>query len=416
MRVRKHQDRYEERSAPRPTPSPAMGGTAADRVAMLQRTVGNAAVSAALAVQRSDGDPVVPEIGEENGPSATSTDLSALNPRERGLSTKYGIRIGPAPGPDVRHFSDKLLDRIDAALAQLPTIDVRTNDELLAIELDTNPEGSATLYHGTTQSVGVVKPVLAGGVRAPQFLYAMLNTDIDWQRRKMDKALLAEYGVEQAGNRTIFGQQGNLVKWTVRHEVGHAVDQKVGWEENLAAEVRFGGWQSYGLTTEIQVAGAILAKAGLTGVTFTGHQTAAESLAPLLRPGEVAQRLDDGTFDRFLRRFNPAPTPAQRQRVLGFLRTAISVPWTFPDGGATALEVNGRVYHIDQYDTWVSYLRAQRAAYKISNYQYSSPKEWFAEAYSAYFNTKKPGLRQQINPQALEWFHEHETNTRSSGA
>jgi hypothetical protein len=419
MHVRKHEDRQEEQSAKRPTISPATGGTAADRILMLQRTVGNAAVSAALAAQRSDGDTATPEIAEESGPAEASTatqDLSALNARERRLSDKYGIRIGPAPGSDVRHLSDKLLDRIDAALAQLPAIDVRMNQELLAIELDTNPQGGATFYHDDTRSVGVVKPVLAGGLRAPQFLYAMLNTDIDWQRRQMDKTLLAEYGVEQAANRTIVGQQGNLVKWTMRHEVGHSVDQNMGWNERLAAQERFGGWRSYDMAAETQIATVILGKAGLTNHAFKGIQTAAESLATLLSPENLTGRLRNGRIDWFLDRFNPSPNEAQRQQVLGFLRMAVSAPWTLPDGGATELEDNGRVYHIDQYHNWASYSKAQRDTYRISNYQYSSPREWFAEAYSAYYNTKKPELRQRINPDALTWFREREANAESSDA
>jgi 5-methylcytosine-specific restriction endonuclease McrBC regulatory subunit McrC len=40
----------------------------------------------------------------------------------------------------------------------------------------------------------------------------------------------------------------------------------------------------------------------------------------------------------------------------------------------------------------------------VSNYQFSTPVEWFAEAYATYYDQKRLSERAKIHPQAQAWF------------
>lgn len=70
------------------------------------------------------------------------------------------------------------------------------------------------------------------------------------------------------------------------------------------------------------------------------------------------------------------------------LIAAKSTPWLENDGGASkGLLIGGRIYQYDGDDRnnpWHSYDQLDRA-YKVSNFQYRSPAEWFAEHYAAYY-------------------------------
>ena len=61
--------------------------------------------------------------------------------------------------------------------------------------------------------------------------------------------------------------------------------------------------------------------------------------------------------------------------------------WDAGDGAVARYIVNGRVYQESYKGQWVSYRGSARAA-RVSEYQFRSPAEWFAEAYSAYFRGK----------------------------
>lgn len=417
----------DRREAPRRTPraGPAVaadvtgaGAMDAAQVLALQRTVGNAAVASVLSGQMAMSAQRATAGSAGGGPAPTGNRGSVAQ-REREMSVRHGIRIGP-PGPGGEHFTHALLDKIDSALSQLPEGDVGPNERLLAIEMDPDPEGSASLYNAETRSIRVVRPALAGALRAPAWLYASLNRGSDWQRRRMDQTAMADYeGISPAGDRAldipedarhVMGPQGNLVKWTIRHEVGHAVDEMTGWERNLAREDRFGGWQTYRNAQDRDlVAGTILRAARLDTVlppSVVGSPVS--TLSFLLNPRTVRETVADGRlgqfFDRFEQHLSPQDFAERKARALHFIRLALAQPWTLDNGGADILDVDSRTYQMDQYGTWVSYSSAQRGQYKVSNYQFSSPVEWFAEAYATYYDRKRLSERAKIHPGAREWF------------
>jgi hypothetical protein len=406
-----HHPRRARRSRPRPGPTTEVDDPDVARILALQRTVGNAATINVLSGQHAGSTAVpVQRVGD------------GVADRERRLSEEFGIRIGPA-GRDGKHFTHKELDRIESALRGLPREDVALNQELQAIEIDPTPEGSASLYTPTTRSVRIVRPRLPGPfpLRAPGLLYASLNRGSDWQRVLMDQEAMAGYeGISREGDRAlgipggarrVMGTQGNLLKWTLRHEVGHAVDAQAGWLANLAGETHFGGWRTYEDTRLEEVATAILGKAELYDV-LTGFRrdAAVTTLASYLVPEQVRENVADEEsglerfFERFRRALNADEFAERKATALRFIRFAIAQPWTLDDGAAEHIGVEDRVYQMDQYDTWVSYEGAQRRQYKVSNYQFSSPAEWFAEAYSTFYDAKRQGELTKIHPQAQAWF------------
>lgn len=416
------QAEHQKDPRPRRRPRDADAPSDAARVLALQRTVGNAAVAAAI------GDTVVQRVtsqtdnAEQTGDGAEQDQRRGrVADREQALSTRFGIRIGPADASG-RHFTHRLLDRIEAALQELPIADLRDNNQLIAIEMDTSVGGSATLYNEETQSVGVVRPITPLGIRAPAWLYAAMNMDKPWQLELMDKGAMADYGgiTKQGdrelgipkGSRGVMAPQGSLLQWTTRHEVGHSVDQNIGWNLTLAQQDHFGGWRTYpDPAARDAVAEAVLRYAQLDNVLQANQlSNPVTSLASILRPETVRDGVSSGRLDRYFNRFTPQTTSltaaeiaTRKAQAIHFVKLAIAQPWTLANGGADTLEVNGRIYQLDQYEEWCSYLENQRQ-YQVSRYQFSNPKEWFAEAYAAYYNHNRPELRGLLHPQVRAWF------------
>lgn len=416
-------ERSSQSNEPRRARSRSGSVTSGDaaRILAFQRDVGNSVVAADLSgqvVQRADSD-------SDHGSSESSeheqpTGGQSAEDRERRLSAEFGIRIGPAE-PNGPHFTHRLLNRIESALRQLPIEDIRDNDHLVAIEMDPHPEGSASLYNPATRSIEVVRPVVVGGLRAPQWLYAALNTDNPVERWYMNRSLLAGYpgitsGGDRAlgisgGSREVIVPRGGLVKFTVRHEVAHSVDAKVGWDPTLAQEEQFGGWRTYQNPHQIDpVATALLARSGLDAAMSQMDQESQESarsrLRAILHPARVRANMKSGALAGWLQLFNTLPAQVFNERsalATRFVQMAVAQPWTLDDGGSDILEVNGRIYHLDQYGDWVSYSAAQRQR-RVSRYQFSTAKEWFAEAYEAYYDTKRPHRREQLDQRVREWF------------
>jgi hypothetical protein len=393
-----------------------------------------AAAARAMAGRPAEPDTYQQDLAGRGGHRTTSTRLGAeavvarmplldrlrsSATREAELSTRFGIRIGPSTERPDDHFSHAVLDRIEAALARLPIEQLRDNPDLVAIQPGTGEDGAASGYDAETQTINIVNPVRSG------LLYSILNRRVDWQRRRMDRGAMAHYeGISNAGDRALginprdrqvmggvsdalVQAQGNLIKWTIRHEVGHPVERQVDWAA-LSTEPRFGGWQTFVQPTELlELAGRILGHAGFSGAEQrTIEDDGGDRLSAALLTLLAADRTDkplDGFVDRwatqddeFRRRLTTA---------VGFVQAALAQPWTLPDGGASRLAIGPRVYHFSPGDTWVSYLEQQRTQHAVSNYQFSDPWEWFAEAYAAYNDpAANSGARNRLHPDARTWF------------
>ncbi|MEU2578725.1 hypothetical protein ACIP3B_36135 [Streptomyces anulatus] len=262
----------------------------------------NERLAQAMALQRTVGNAVVIQMANRNtggyGLGGLVANTGAAQ-RETELSAKYGIRIGPPEDRPNDHFSHSMLNRIDGVLGSLPTQDVRENPELLAIQpAGADTESAASLYDGNDRSITMVSPF-----GMPSWLYTELNRAVPWQRSLMDKGAMADYeGISEDEALGIAGEKrqvmggtsdvlanGNLVKWTLRHEIGHSVDKQAGWAQNLKHEPRFGGWEAYDSSRPVAI--AILTEAELDSqldVTDRYHMPLIDSVAVALDP-EVAR-------------------------------------------------------------------------------------------------------------------------------
>ncbi|WP_225847516.1 M91 family zinc metallopeptidase [Streptomyces sp. HPF1205] len=337
--------------------------------------------------------------------------------RELELSEKHGIRIGPSKRLSGGHFSHSVLDRIDAVLSDLPAEHIRDNPDLRYIEPDVGSGDGASSYHRETRGIGMVRPTAV-----PAWLYSRLDRGSGAQRFVMDRAALSGYdGVPVAEVLGIGGRRrnvmggvsnvlahGNLLEWTIRHEIGHSVTEHRAWFWAVQQQTAFGGWRVHapvGGRVE-DVADDVLRKAEIedkADVLDEAGRTLFDVLAQELVPSRLREEPE-----RLAGLAKTFPGADERltgglERVVDFVRLALAQPWTLDDGGAATLAIGLRVYHIDQEDRWVSYLWAERERHAVSNYQFSTPHEWFAEAYAAYYDPL-PGPRERLNPVVREWF------------
>ncbi|MGK3985450.1 hypothetical protein WME99_20560 [Sorangium sp. So ce136] len=347
--------------------------------------------------------------------------------REQALADQYELQIGPDEDAGGEHFSHKMLDHIEKALGDLPREHVTGSPTLRKIIRDISSEEAASAYDELTDTINIVNPP-----KVPSFIYSRLNRRWSWQRKRMDRGAIRDYdGVDKDQDRALGITQdrhvmggtsdvlanGNLIKWTMRHEIGHSVDKLIDWKESLAGDPRFGGWKVHSDTRDTEeVARAIFAKAGITDDEansetdgFSLVQRFASVLHPPSRRKDITP-LEDFPDDAASE--NP-DLKKKLEKAVDTVKFAMAQPWTLDDGGASKLEVDGRIYHVDHYDNWVSY-RADARNNAVSNYQFSTPAEWFAETYASYYDPD-PAPRAQLTQQMRDFFANDLPGLVSSG-
>ncbi|MFE7115961.1 protein-glutamine glutaminase family protein, partial [Streptomyces sp. NPDC057654] len=325
--------------------------------------------------------------------------------REQQLSSRYGLRVGPGEDGGA-HFGHSMLDKIDAVFGGLPRQDLAGNAHLTAIAID-NSQGPASAYHRVPKAVFISHPL-----RMPTWMYTRLDRGNAAQRWAMDTVAKSKYGglrtadvlgVSTPRRHVMAGvsdvlAHGNLVEWTLRHEVGHSVDMRTQWFAQHSEKPEFGGWRTYYPGMLHHVTKAFLGAVGIEDQELTRR------LATLIDPDEV--RADPGVLKRLPDELaDGAPDRLERlQRVAGNLRAAFAQPWTLDDGGRAPLEHEGRVYQVSPDGLWVSYLTEARD-HALSNYQFSDAGEWFAEAYAGYHDPRTVNPpRDRLAPRVVEWF------------
>jgi hypothetical protein len=422
----------------------------AGRVLQLQRTVGNRAVASLLAL-RATGPLAVqrhpehaeeqevqrhPEHAEEQEvqptlvsvqtwpfKKKTNTVSQTILDKEQAMTAKYGVRIGPGATATTGHLSLKILNKIEKVLDQLPPEHLRGNSLAGGISSGAGL-GAASAYDSNSRQIEMVVP---GGV--PDWLYPILDKSSTWQRWLMDVGAKAGYeglgakGMLSARRQVMGGGKGgkklggNLVEWTVRHEMGHAVDEQVKWTQHRAKLDECGGWQQHEdhngnmENGDLTVLDVLLSNAGFTDHMNPRTFLQGSSMAQTLMRNEVLGRTTDLDPDLL---FGDAQRAGRIRAAVGgfdgkwakFLairKKALSQPWTQSDGGGSDLQSNGRLYFVDSYNNWTSVLVARRNADSLSRYMFSNPGEWFAEAYAAYY-APKPSTRNQLNASVRAMF------------
>ncbi len=370
------------------------------------------------------------------------------------MEAKYGIPIGGASG--IEQFGEKMLDTLDGLFSHLPPSHLNAMKGIMRQKEDT-----ASFYDPNNQTLTISyarpawlyswgkKNTKAFGKDARQLMEeAATPVMMEGSGYSVDKD--AGLGLDSRQRSTISFSRDDafadtrIVEWTMLHEIGHAVDERIQWTTRNGADPEFGGWKTHGEQQDVaaqeEIAEAYLQDAGLSldalaairisldeaartkidlytrvrnqyqnkvdrgvdvefnsgkvkekedqiaelSVPKTGKDIFMSALlgTDLAKKKESAAEIASGVVDGDQR----VVVEAKLNQALEKIAFAQAVPWQFPDGLASKLQVGGRIYQLDHYKTWVSYLAAARV-HILSPYQFSSPGEWIAEAYAAFYGT-----------------------------
>jgi hypothetical protein len=223
-------------------------------------------------------------------------------------------------------------------------------------------------------------------------------------------------------------QRDNLFEWVIRHEFGHSVDKLIQFTNRFSGHPRFGGWVRYrnsqGLLRDIlidlgrndlRVSNALVMDALFNEfaqfLTKDDNTTWRKADGFRKRRQEIRLIISEYQFAGWTPLENQNWREAL-QKAHRLIYHAINDPWL---GGNQVQHtvVNGRRYLFNSdYEEWYSCLNSAFLN-RISNYQFSSPSEWFAETYAAWrgfgtaFNRLLiPPVGINRNREVVEWFDE----------
>jgi hypothetical protein len=214
-------------------------------------------------------------------------------------------------------------------------------------------------------------------------------------------------------------QRDNLFEWIIRHEFGHSVDKLIQFTNRFAGHPRFGGWVRYrnntGLLREILIDLGVDALKGSNALLHDPMFHRFENLLAVggsnWRPADVIRGLR-AKVRSALQEVN-SPMRDYWQKAHRLIHYAIDDPWL--EGNQVQYTVeNGRRYlYNSEYREWYSCLDSAFQN-RISNYQFSSPSEWFAETYAAWRGEGTafrdlliPSRGPNRNKDVVDWFNEN---------
>ncbi|MBQ0930406.1 hypothetical protein [Ideonella alba] len=162
----------------------------------------------------------------------------------------------------------------------------------------------------------------------------------------------------------------NLFNMTALHEIGHAVDDRLGFMNGKMGQAAFGGWRVY------------------------------TDLTPIAQAVAAAKQFDEGFVRQLINGQEPAPVvmPADypggaekwakaRQAVLDWHQLATKGNIWYSYAKSKAAAIGDDVYQEAYANNWVSYKLAERAK-GVTGYQWRAPGEWFAEVYMCWHGGK----------------------------
>lgn len=219
-----------------------------------------------------------------------------------------------------------------------------------------------SIYKRMTKSTG---DVLWGGLQGGHTF---------WARDPIDRALATDL----------------LLPWAFRHEFGHSIDKLLQFSNRFAGHPMFGGWVCYRSQKDFK---HDLVQDILTGMG-SRIDLRAHEVPPKLQA--VADEIERHLFDPdgFHRRSTQRAILAKIEEieeavfrhdfkwVLAVLEGGFKQPWLQSNPHLMSV-IDGRIYSWSNlYSQWCSF-SLDSYTRRVSNYQFCSPVEWFAEYYSA---------------------------------
>ena len=322
----------------------------------------------------SQGDLTHPQL-ENVFDAAPDSDLVLLT---KALGWRFELQVTGLQGAA---WDAAGLRRAWGIMAQLPPGHISGNDEFDALMRNQSAAGSG-YYSGGNNDRSVMG---YGDDLEQRGSYGAIMTD-----NPNAGAETEDGGTEPDQIDVGLHTRVNLFNTVFRHEVGHAVDAKLGVSTGYATTATNAGkWADYG-NSKTAFANAIIAGGnGMSGHGYPNEEAYEKALRKAINDSTdfnvALQALKDAdeVADDVAAADGTTGGPVSAVFTKNRWHASAS-PWYNP---GNQVELGGRRYH-QAYDSWkyVSMLADTREKFGISGYQFRAPGEWFAEAYAAYYS------------------------------
>ncbi len=327
-----------------------------------------------------------------------------------GLKHGVSVPIATEERGDVveRPWKDHHLGHLDDVLSSVPEEHLGGNTRLTGIIREKTTSKYEDIGHAGGSYEESSKPT-DGMVRMWGNSKSMKRSDMRVKtktgRVDRDQSQLVDKNDQARHVQSIFA-------WVLRHEIGHAVDNKIGASRAYCKTAAGGSWEELGA-----------AAAAATTIVPSFLAASSHLIFELMNVGksfdEATAALTEAATD-----FMANGTPIEDHSALSALSddakgTVKSHPTTatltairagcFKADESTSLGFDGsRSYLKDPAnDEWFGFDTAARGR-KVSRYQFRSPSEWFAEAYAAFYEpASKLGAKLgAVDPKTRNWMNE----------
>lgn len=247
-------------------------------------------------------------------------------------------------------------------MAEVPETHATNNPSLKSVKRKTPDGGSAGAYAWWDKSVEMNGRPNDGGTE-----------DFDAATRLESLGIPIDHDNANDPYAPVDDQPANLFNMTVLHEVGHAVDDRLGFMAGKEGQAAFGGWKLY------------------TDLTVIADEVA------------TAKKYDKNYVLQILNGYTPEPVPMPNgysggERAWKKAQEAVDAWYKLTSdkggkeiwysyGNSKLAAIGTTVYQEAYPKQWVSYLLAERSK-GITAYQWRAAGEWFAELYMAWYGKK----------------------------
>lgn len=366
---------------------------------------------------------VIPGIGTLLG-SGIGVGIGIISDLyKENLESKKRNKIKIEKGIDISdEISGFILAEIEKTLNILPITHLNGNDSLSIFKSGKGSMGNASFYD-FDKTIEINNPL---GI--PDILYVILSKKSKLQRYLMDKGTIGRGEITYVGNGeakynpniNVTNQQSNnrhimagasdansqerLLPWTLRHEIGHSVDKQIHWKEDYSKERMFGGWETFDNDECILKKIISMVIGNVTDYKFVFDK---KPIPNSLAPAALKQKIKNESTSVILTINDKEINSGDMDTITKKYGIAINHPWMFDDGCKNDLIYGDRIYMYDEYGEPCSYI-AEAREYAVSNYQFSSVNEWFAEAYAAFYNPDPNAMsRERLSDDVKHWFTEN---------